>query len=115
MTKQQSTNENKPIDNENKPIDNDNESIDNVNDESANQVNAGDGTPEDTLTKMEQLVKQQEEQIAKQAKQNDDLRSQISKLIRNGATIGNVNNTENNEPKKKYVPLSDLSAEFGKY
>lgn len=106
---------NEQITNENKPIDNDNESIDNVNDESANQGSAGDGTPEDTLTKMEQLVKQQEEQIEKQAKQNEDLRSQISKLIRNGATIGNVSNTENNEPKEKYVPLSDLGAEFGKY
>jgi hypothetical protein len=101
--------------NENEQIDNNNETIDNVNDEIANQGSAGDGTPEDTLTKMEQLVKQQEEQIAEQAKQNDDLRSQISKLIRSGATIGSVNSTEDNEPKEKYVPLSDLGAEFGKY
>lgn len=115
MTNAQNAGENEPINSGNEPIDNGNETIDNVNDENANQGSAGDGTPEDTLTKMEQLVKQQEEQIEKQAKQNEDLRSQISKLIRNGATIGNVNNTENNEPKEKYVPLSDLGAEFGKY
>lgn len=115
MTNNLIENDNNLIDNDNNSIDSNNNSIDNVNDESANQGSAGDGTPEDTLTKMEQLVKQQEEQIAKQAKQNDDLRSQISKLIRNGATIGSVSNTENNEPKEKYVPLFDLGAEFGKY